>query len=525
MLLIVKIAEKMKPKDPEAFCESLFDNAFDGLAYCQMIFDAERHPVDFTYIRVNKNFEKLMKLKEVEGKKATILIPGIHVSNPDLFEICGQVSLTGRSKRFEVYIGPLARWFLVSVYSPEKEFFVAIFQDITDRKQIEKDLENAKVAAANVLQDLQVEAKTLAHAKAKDEALLESIGEGVVATDQDGNMIVMNKVAEDFLRFTSREMIGKPFAEAVALEDTAGNQVQQALQPITLALALRTTTTTTDYYFVRKDGTKFPVAITATPVLLEGKPTGAIVVFRDITKEKEIEKLRTDFLALASHQLRTPLSGTKWLIETIQRGILGDLNLRQKEYLNNLYQINERMIGLVSDMLNVLMLESGARQIKKQEIPVTRIYKELLLMMEPASRNKGVTLRDASKDHETSFVRSDPQALRSILENLVGNAINYSQDGQEVVLDVKEEPDTVVFSVKDTGIGIPKEEQKRIFERFYRASNAKESRPDGTGLGLYTALLLAQKVGGKISFDSEENRGTTFYLRVPKAVDARGKKL
>jgi len=399
---------------------------------------------------------------------------------------------------------------------------VALCRDITERKRTIKDLENARLAAKNVLEDLENEKENLARAKAKDEALLESIGEGVVAVDQDGKVVIVSKFTESLLGFTNQELVGKLFVNMAPLEDEEGNQVPEAERPIILALRSGKIITTV-YYYVRKNGMRFPAVITTAPVLFNAKIEGAIIVFRDITKEKEIDKLRVDFLALASHQLRTPLSGTKWLIETIQRGILGPITPKQKEYFDDIYQINERMIKLVSEMLGVLMLESGTTVMEKQEILVSRLYEDVFLMMDPATRDKKIILRNMLKDNKTLFVQSNLQALRSILESFVSNAINYSRNEQEIFLDAREEPGAIIFSVKDSGIGIPKEEQKRIYERFYRASNAKEFKPGGTGLGVYTASLLAQKVDGKISFESEENKGTTFYLRIPKTVDSSDK--
>ena len=138
------MADKIKPKDFENLYGSLFDNTIDGLAYCQMIFAAQEQPVDFIYVRVNKNFEELTGLKDAVGKKVTELIPGINISNPELLEIYGRVALGGKPERFETYVKPLDRWFLVSVYSPQKNFFTAVFQNITSQKQTEKELANAE---------------------------------------------------------------------------------------------------------------------------------------------------------------------------------------------------------------------------------------------------------------------------------------------------------------------------------------------------------------------------------------------
>jgi len=403
----------------------------------------------------------------------------------------------------------------------EKQAQNLAFQVARRTKDLNKritELEDARKAMTNLLEDFEEKQNALAQAKVKDEALLASIGEGVVATDQDGKVIIINRIAENLLGFAQEELMEKFFIQTVSLEDATGNQITAMQRPIILALTSKTTTTTTTTtcYFVRKDKTKFPTAITATPVLLNAKIIGAIIVFRDITKEKEIEKLRIDFLSLASHQLRTPLSGTKWLIETIQRGVTGELNSKQKDYLNNIYQINERMIKLVSDMLNVLMLEGGVSVIKKQKVSVPKLFAELFLMMESVLRSKKIALRNAFKNKKEFFVLADFQVLRSILECFVSNAINYSPNGGEVVLDAEENSAAAVFSVKDSGIGIPRAEQKRMFERFYRASNAKNLKPDGTGLGLYIASMLAKKIAGEIFFESTEGKGSVFYLRVPK---------
>lgn len=406
-----------------------------------------------------------------------------------------------------------------------REYLAGIFRDATQRRQIKKDLEDAKVAAQNVLEDLNIERLETETVKAKDEAMLASIGDGVVAVDQDGKIILMNRVAEQMLGQSVEQVMGKSLVEAWKVLDEKGNLVPERERPITIALRGKTTTTTTttmgsSYFYTRKNGTPFPVAIIVTPVVSRNKIIGAIDVFRDITKEKEIEKLRMDFLSLASHQLRTPLSGTKWLIETMQKGITGKIEPKEKEYLDDLYQMNERMIKLVFDMLNVLRLESGSEAIKKEVIYIADLYQDLTTSMAAPTKSKWVVLKNAlslSKWKKIE-VETDGQLLKTILECFVSNAINYTPSGKEVFLDAKEEKNTIIFSVKDNGIGIPEEEQSKIFERFYRASNAKKLKPEGTGLGLYIAKMLAEKIGGNIYFESKNGKGSTFFLSIPKKV-------
>ena len=375
---------------------------------------------------------------------------------------------------------------------------------ITDRKEAEESL---KKRVEEIMQE-----------KAKNEAFLASIGEGLIVVDKEGKTIIVNAAAKKILGWKSEEIAGKMFGDVAKLEDVKGNIIPHDKWPVEMARVSGTTiTTTTGYYYLRKDGAKVPVAITATPVLVAGKNIGAIEVFRDITKEKEIEKLRTDFLALASHQLRTPLSGIKWLIETMRREVIGKITEKQRIYLDEVYKVNERMIKLVFDMLSALRLEGAENPIKTVQISVQQLFDNLLTATEAAAKARGVALRKGSENHRTLVIDTDEESLSTILEVFISNAVNYSTPGKEVVFDVKEETTGVVFLVQDSGIGIPKEEQARIFERFYRGSNAKLMKPEGTGLGLYIAKMLANKIGAIILFESEEGKGTIFYLRIPRS--------
>ncbi|MDP3734883.1 MAG: PAS domain-containing sensor histidine kinase [bacterium] len=395
---------------------------------------------------------------------------------------------------------------------------MAVLQNITDRKQIEEDLENARTAAKNVFEDLQVEKEALDNTKAKDEAILSGIGEGLVAVDKEGNILFISKAFEALTGWGEKEIAGKRMVEVVPQEDEAGNLVPPQERAITQALVGTTTTSSSSssWYYIRKDKTRFPASGIVTPVTLDGKIIGAVEVFRDITKEKEIDRMKTEFLALASHQLRTPLSGIKWFVETLDRKILGTVNQKQQEYLDQIYQLNERALKIVFDMLNALRIEGGDVAMKTEAISLARLARDVSLATAPVAEQRGVRLHADVKNLATTVVETDAEMLRSILETFIVNAINYSERGQDIFFDVTEETGSVVFSVKDSGIGIPNDEQGRIFEKFYRASNAKKFKPDGTGLGLYVASMLAEKIGAKILLESEPGKGSIFYLRVPK---------
>lgn len=362
------------------------------------------------------------------------------------------------------------------------------------------------------------------------EAIFDSIGDhimAVVMVDRNGKIVNVNVGFESLTDWKEKEVIGKSLVEVVPREDEDGNKIpfkQRILSKILSGKIFTSASTSNNissieklpiFYYIRRDKSRFPATSVISPMMFNGKITGAVEVFYDISREKELEQMRMNFLSFASHQLRTPLSGTKWLIETMQKGILGTITKKQKEYLDDIYKINEQMIKLVSDILSTLRLESEKAFIKKEKISVSSLFEDLSIMITAAAKEKRISLQ-IPINHRTIIIETDSEILKSILGCFLSNAIDYSLPGQKVILDVKEESKALVFFVRDFGIGIPEYEQKRVFERFYRASNAKNLKPTGTGLGLNIAMMFAQKIGSKISFESQENRGSTFYLRVPK---------
>lgn len=379
-----------------------------------------------------------------------------------------------------------------------------------------KSLQETKISILNVIEDLQEKTRKIEEDKVKEDALLESIGEGMVAVDRNEKIIAINAQAKSILKISDSDVASTNYSQLWQVETDGEIILPAEKRPIYLSLSTGKKIVAKNYYYITRDNTKIPVSITVSPIMIGGKIEGVIDIFHDITREKEIERLRSDFLTLASHQLRTPLSGTKWLIETLQRNVLGPLNKKQNTYLDEIYKMNERMIKLVFDMLNVLRLESGSRIIKKESISATSLYRDLGLMLDSAAKSSGILLRFPKNGGSVVSFETDREALNAILECFLSNAINYSETGTVITLDVREEPEGIVFVVSDSGIGISAQEHEHIFERFYRASNAKTFKPEGTGLGLFMAKWLADKIGGTITFESEEDKGSKFYLRIPK---------
>jgi len=374
--------------------------------------------------------------------------------------------------------------------------------------------------------------KETKEANAKNEALLESIGDGVIATDAKGKVILMNQSAQEMLGWHPENMTGKLLYDVVIIEDDDGKVVPREKRPVSLALAGTTTTTTTTtttgptYNYVRQDKTKFPVAIKVTPVIIDNKIVGAIEVFRDITKEKEIDRAKSEFVSLASHQLKTPPTAIKLLTERLLGGKMGTLTEKQKEYLNDIHSENQRSIELVNALLNVSRIEMGAFTIQLNEKNICTVVQSVLYELKSAIDKKQLKLEEIHQQKNISLLIDEP-LFRMVLSNLVINAVNYTAEGGTIHIECKEvnkgealgekllAENSFVIVVSDTGYGIPKNQQNKLFTKFFRADNAREKHTDGTGLGLYIVKSILDNSGGLIWFTSEENKGTTFYVAIP----------
>jgi PAS domain S-box-containing protein len=411
-----------------------------------------------------------------------------------------------------------------TVYKDDKGNVLGVFAAARDISWLEKevrdrtqDLKNANIAAQNVLEDLHVEEEKLDNAKAEGEATLMSIGDGLMATDIKGRIMLTNKAFEEMLGWKEVEVRGKLLTEAVIMIDENGKVVPESERLINKVLKERatTTTTTTTSYYKRKDGTSFPVVITISPVLLGNKFTGVVEVFRDITKEAAVDKAKTEFVSLASHQLRTPLSVVNWYTEMLLTGDVGKLNAEQKKYLDEVYHGNQRMVTLVNALLNVSRLELGTFVIEPKPTDMSKAVQDTIDEYKKQVDDKKIKL-SCSFGKDIPVIPADPKLLHMIIENILSNAIKYTPESGKIEISLSlDNQKNVLLKISDTGCGIPKNQQDKIFTKLFRADNVREKDTEGTGLGLYIVKTIIDNSDGKIWFTSEENKGTTFFVTIP----------
>ena len=372
------------------------------------------------------------------------------------------------------------------------------------------ELNDTRKANLNILEDLREEKDQLKERNAKDEALLASIGDGVIATDKEGNIIMINHATETLLGWKSEELVGKKLS-VFSVYDDKDVVMPFEKRPICITL-LTSQCASATFFYKRKDGTKFPIAITATPVMLNKNIIGAIEIFRDVTREKELDRAKNDFISIASHQLRTPLTSIQWVAERFLKK--EQLTPKGKEYLNNIYTSAKYLTELVDILLDLSRIEAGRFWAAPETLEVIGFVKNII--EEAALIQNKKELKIIFSDHPAELaVEIDKSALRNIVQNFVLNAIEYTPKGGEIEISIQKMEDKFIIKVRDNGVGIPKMEQAYIFEKFVRASNAKLYKTNGIGIGLYIVKSVVNIIGGKIWFDSEENKGSTFYAELP----------
>lgn len=364
--------------------------------------------------------------------------------------------------------------------------------------------------------DVRQSHERLAYAKARDDAMLNSLGEGVFSVDKAANITYINAYARDLLRLTDAA-IGRPFYDVVALVDAYGTSVPEDQRPLNKAMltGVRVSTTVADgFSTVLSDGRAIPITVHSAPIVQDGCVVGGVAVFRDATREYAMDKTKSEFVAIAAHQLRTPLATIRWYLDLMYRQADSSIGGKMLTYYEAIRDANSRMVNLVGDLLAATRADSNAH-LKVEPVDLAELVGNVVQMEKEASRSMcvGIKIIHVGRDF---VVRSDKRSISMALQNVLSNAIKYSKSGSSVTISLERHMDdgTVLVRVTDQGIGIPDAAKAGIFTKMFRADNAKSHDAGGSGLGLYIARTLLERIGGDISFVSDGN-GTTFIISVP----------
>ncbi|MCA9383968.1 PAS domain-containing sensor histidine kinase, partial [Candidatus Dojkabacteria bacterium] len=349
----------------------------------------------------------------------------------------------------------------------------------------------------------------------KDQAIFNSIGEGFVTIDLVGNVTFINQKAKNLLK------VGESFWENKNwLSDYPKFQT---LAGETVALEDRLVTHTINqkdiftkkFILVLNDESKLPVNLTSAPIIQDDKVIGVVKVFRDITLEMQVDKAKSEFLQIASHQLRTPLSSIRWNMDILTKTDLSALDENQLKFLKNIEISTKNMVNLISSLLQLTKIELGTLIYTPTEVDLSEIFEEVREGVDHLITKKELTINVIHQQNDEA-ITTDPNLLKILMQCLLENAVKYSYERTQIEVVLKIENGEIIISVKDEGIGIPQNELGSIMEKNYRASNVISTEDQGSGLGLYIANQIITKVlSGKISIESEINKGSRFTINIP----------
>jgi two-component system phosphate regulon sensor histidine kinase PhoR len=267
-------------------------------------------------------------------------------------------------------------------------------------------------------------------------------------------------------------------------------------------------------YYRRKDGSLLPVSITVSPIMLAGRAMGAVEVFRDISQDLEIEKTKSDFISIASHQLRTPATAVKMYLAMLLDGYAGKMNDKQAEYVRLAFSSNERQLHIVNDLLSTASAEAGRLVLTIGRVDMSKLVKRVVDEFLPTIKERDQIIH--TNIAERVFLRADSSYLKMVIENLLSNATKYTNKGGHITVTLENKEKTAILKVKDTGVGISLAQEAKLFKKFSRLDNPLSSEAGGSGIGLYLLKQIIDLHGGTVTVKSKEGEGTTFTVRLPK---------
>lgn len=393
---------------------------------------------------------------------------------------------------------PINRVINVTKRLQNKDYSARINADYTG------EIGNLNTSVNALAASLQAHVNEIEESEKQLNSILSNLVSGVVLIDDKGKVDLTNHATERFLSKHTSKIEGKEYTYVFGplgidhlIESVIEDNVKQHDEA--------------HIYFPEERILDVHIA----PYYSQGwRQRGAIIVLHDITAIRKLEKMRSEFVANVSHELKTPITSVKGFAETLLSGDVPDEETA-KQFLQIIYDESERLNRLITDLLELSKIEKQAMPLKITEVNVNEVIEKSTQTISKFARDKNLTLHLPDSEHPV-FVEADVERLGQIVLNLVANAVNYTSDNGDIYIDAEERSSKVVISVKDTGMGIPEEALDRLFERFYRVDKARSRHSGGTGLGLAIVKHLVESHDGKIYVNSQEGIGTTFTVELPK---------
>ncbi len=372
----------------------------------------------------------------------------------------------------------------------------------------------------------------LSEVATQSEIVINAIGDGVIAVDGQGVVQLINPAAQEILGWGKHDAIALNYKSIFNLSDETGTELNPALDPIQQVLNTNQQARGNKLVAVTKSSKKVSLSIVVSPI--GGPGAGAIIVFRDITKERAEEREQAEFISTASHEMRTPVASIEGYLGLAMNPTTATVDPRAADFIKKAHEAAQHLGRLFQDLLDVSKSDDGRMTNIPKVVDLVPFTQTIVEGLAQKAVDKGLSLTFVPLNAATSssqrkimpvyFTNVDNDHLREILDNLIENAIKYTPKG-EVRVDISGSDDTVVISIKDTGLGIPAEDVNHLFQKFYRVNNIDRQEIGGTGLGLYLSRRLVEAMQGRLWVESVFEHGSTFFVELPRVDSQRAAQL
>lgn len=364
----------------------------------------------------------------------------------------------------------------------------------------------------------------LSEVSSKSDIVINAIADGVVSIDQAGTIQLINPAAQTLLGWPGKDAIGLDYRSVIKLADTKGHPIAEDFSPIRQGLVSHKPIDNHDLELTTKSGKNILISLVVSPVGDEAHNGGVIAVFRDITREKEEERQKAEFISTASHEMRTPVAAIEGYLGLAMNPATATIDAKAMSYLQKAHESTQHLGRLFQDLLTVSKADDARLIPHPTVIDLVALTREIVFSLQEKAKNKGIFLSFAPGENDMDgnrhitpvyYTYADQDQLREVLSNLVDNGVKYTKQGT-VTVDLKGDDQTATVTITDSGIGIPPEDVPHLFQKFYRVDNSDTREIGGTGLGLYISRRLIESNNGHIGVNSTYGKGSTFYVQLPR---------
>ena len=355
------------------------------------------------------------------------------------------------------------------------------------------------------------------------ELVLNSINDGVVIIDQNGLVKLANPAAARMTGISDgSDALGLSYLSLMKMENGEGMVLQDSQNPLAHAVVNNEPFVSRDYYLVTPQGGKTPVMITMTPS--GGRNADRIITFRNIAEELAKEGEQTEFISTASHEMRTPVASIEGYLGLALNPQTATIDNRARQYLTEAHNASQHLGKLFQDLLDVTKLDDKREKLHLVPVEMTSLVKQIADRQMATVNSKNLDYSFGVKDglegklqvEQLAYAMVDVDFLQEIINNLIENAVKYTNSGGRIWVSVRGDGDDVLINVTDSGIGIPPENLSHVFQKFYRVDNSATREMGGTGLGLYIVKARVEAMGGRVWAESSFGEGSTFYVALPR---------